>query len=104
MFDMFDKIYNEDDKVLQETIEVFQEANIVRMDKQTLKKRLETQATLLAAKEANDPIYRKYVKATKVRRKCRKLIQSKYEAKGKIKVKQFLANRKAQAHAQATKK
>lgn len=95
MFDMFEEIYNNDDRVLQETVEMLTEANIVRMDKATLKKRLLTQATLLAAKEANDPIYQKYVKATKVRRKCRKIIQGKYEAKGKIKVKQFLANRKA---------
>lgn len=95
MFDMFDEIYSNDDKVLQETMDVLQEANVVRMDKATLKKRLVTQATLLAAKDANDPIYQKYVKATKVRRKCRKIIQKKYESKGKQKVKQFLANRKA---------
>lgn len=95
MFDIFDEIYSNDDKVLQETMDVLQEANVVRMDKATLKKRLITQATLLAAKDANDKLYQKYVKATKIRKKCRKLIQKKYEAKGKMKVKQFLANRKA---------
>lgn len=94
MFDIFDEIYNNDDKVLQETMEVLTEANIVRMDKATLKKRLITQATLLSAKDANDALYHKYVKATKIRRKCRKLIQKKYEAKGKQRVKQYLANKK----------
>lgn len=94
MFDIFDEIYNNDDKVLQETMEVLTEANVVRMDKATLKKRLITQATLLSAKDANDPLYHKYVKATKIRRKCRKLIQKKYEAKGKQRVKQYLVNKK----------
>lgn len=94
MFDIFDEIYNNDDRVLQETMEVLTEANIVKMDKATLKKRLITQATLLSAKDANDKLYHKYVKATKIRRKCRKLIQKKYEAKGKQRVKQYLANKK----------
>ncbi|AST99863.1 hypothetical protein PBI_PBS1_41 [Bacillus phage PBS1] len=78
---------NTSDIILEQT---FQEANVVRMDKQTLKKRLLTQATLLAAKDANDPIYQKYVKAAKQKRHFRSQIQQKYGAKGQAKVREFL--------------
>jgi len=81
-------------KILEETFQVLCERNIIKMDKMTLKKKLFTQSTLLCAKEANDPLYVKYVRATKLRRACRQAIQEKYAAKGKIRMKQYLASQK----------
>jgi hypothetical protein len=75
---------------LEETVRVFNERNVVKMDKQTLKKRLLTQATLLAAKDANDALYTKYVKVAKAKRTFRKQIQQKYESKGRQKVREYL--------------
>jgi hypothetical protein len=75
------------DMLLEQTL---QEANVVKMDKATLKKRLLTQATLLAAKDANDPLYQKYVKHAKAKRHFRQLIQQKYQAKGQAKVREFM--------------
>jgi hypothetical protein len=75
---------------LEESVRVLNERNVVKMDKQTLKKRLLTQATLLAAKDANDPLYQKYVKVAKAKRAFRKQIQQKYEAKGRQKVREYL--------------
>jgi hypothetical protein len=75
------------DIILENTLN---EANVVKMDKATLKKRLLTQATLLAAKDANDPLYHKYVKVAKQKRHFRKLIQQKYAAKGQAKVREFM--------------
>jgi hypothetical protein len=76
--------------ILDETVRVFNERNIVKMDKKTLKKRLLTQATLLASKEANDPLYKKYVKHSKLKRQYRKQIQQKYQAKGRQKMREYL--------------
>jgi hypothetical protein len=76
------------DVILENTL---QEANVVRMDKQTLKKRLLTQATLLAAKDADDPVYHKYVKVAKQKREFRQIIQNKYRSKGAAKVREFMA-------------
>jgi hypothetical protein len=75
------------DMLLEQTL---QEANVVKMDKATLKKRLLTQATLLAAKDANDALYHKYVKHAKAKRHFRGLIQQKYQAKGQAKVREFM--------------
>jgi hypothetical protein len=75
---------------LEESVRILNERNVVKMDKQTLKKRLLTQATLLAAKEANDPVFQKYVKASKAKRAYRKQIQQKYESKGRQKVREYL--------------
>lgn len=84
MNNIFDKIASK----------ILNEANYVQMDSQTKRKRLERQATLLAAKEANDPLYFKYVSASKRRRKYRELIQQKYAARGKAKVAEYEARRK----------
>lgn len=93
MFDMYDEIYSNTDKVLDETMELLQEANVVRMDKATRKKRLLTATELTLAKESGDKLFEKYAKATKIRRKCRKLIHKKYESKAKVRVKQYLQAR-----------
>ena len=44
------------------TNKVLNETNYVSLDSATRRKRLERQATLMAAKEANDPLYIKYAK------------------------------------------
>jgi len=79
-----------DAMVFDETMQVFNERNVVKMDKQTLKRRLLSQATLLAAKEANDPIYQKYLKVAKAKRAYRKTLQQKFASKGKQKVREYL--------------
>lgn len=68
-----------------------QEANIVKMDKKTMKKKMLRRATLAAAKAANDPLYHKYLKHTKLRKQYRIQIQEKYQGKAKIVVKQWIA-------------
>jgi hypothetical protein len=78
------------DIVLEDTLKLYTEANVVKMDKTTLRKRLLTQATLLAAKDANDALYQKYVKVAKAKRHYRAQIQRKYQAKGQQKVREFL--------------
>ena len=81
--------------VLDETLKVFNEKNIIKLDKKTMRKRLLTQATLLAAKEANDPIYVKYARHSKLKRQYRQQIQERYHAKGKKKMREYLKARKA---------
>lgn len=89
------EIYNEStDTILNETFQVLNEVNKVQFDKQTLKKRLLSQAELICAKEEGSPIYDKYIKATLIRRKCRDLIHSQFSNKAKLKVKEWLKNRK----------
>lgn len=83
-----------DNRVFNETLEVLNEKNIIKMDKKTLRKKLLTQATLLSAKEADDILYKRYVKASKIRRETRSAIQVKYEAKGKRKLKEFIQTQK----------
>jgi len=76
------------------------EANVIRLDAQTARKRRLRQATLMAAREANDPLYIKYQKASKRRRALRKQIQIKYESKGKLKLGEYEARaRERQARA-----
>lgn len=82
-------------EILAEGMEVRHESNKVVMDKQTLRKRLLTQATLLACKDSGDKLYTKYLKAAKAKKHYRQLIQAKYEAKGQQKLKAFLAAQKA---------
>ena len=69
------------------------EANYISLDAQTRRKRLERQATLLAAKEANDPLYIKYEKVSKTRRRLREQIQQKYASQGKTKYYEYLQRR-----------
>lgn len=91
IFNIFSE--SSDERVLNESVRILNERNVIKMDKGTMKKRLLSQATLLAAKEANDPLYSKYVKATRIRKECRKLIQVKYASKGKTKMMTYLKNR-----------
>lgn len=94
----FDEMFEQSSyEVLEESLQVLNEVNKVQFDKQTKKKRLLTQAELICAKEAGDPLYDKYKKFTAGRKKCRVLIHNKYEAKAKVKVKDFLQRRKAAA-------
>jgi|GEM_PF-3241550 len=79
-----------DFEVITETARILQERSVVRMDKSAMRKKLLTQATLLAAKDAGDPLYKKYVKATKIRKQCRHAIQQKYASKGKAKMREYL--------------
>lgn len=86
---------NDDVECLNESYKLLTEKSIVKMDKNTLKKRLMTQATLLAAKEANSPDYAKYIKVSKAKRFYRKNIQKKFGAKGKQKYAQFIKAHRA---------
>jgi len=85
----------QEDKVLDETISYLTEANMVRMDKKTMRRRLFTQATLLAAKEDNSPLYKKYHMHSVKKRELRRQIQLKYASKGRTKVREYEARRKA---------
>lgn len=79
---------------MNEAFSVINEANIVKMDKQTMKKKMLTRATLAAAKQANDPLYHKYVKHTKLRKTYRRQIEQKYAGKASMIVKQWIAANK----------
>ena len=76
------------------TNKVLNETNYVSLDSATRRKRLERQATLMAAKEANDPLYIKYAKASKTRRKLREQIQQKYASLGKTKYYEYTQRQK----------
>lgn len=81
--------------IFNEAVQSFNEANVVKMDAKTLKKKLLSQSILLAAKDAGDPLYVKYAKASKAKREYRKQINTKYLAAGKKKMKEFLKARAA---------
>ena len=83
-----------EDKLFEESLDYLNERSIVKMDKASMKKRLLNQAILQAAKEANDPLYKKYVKATAIRKSCRETLRQKYNAKGKEKMREYLKRRK----------
>lgn len=85
---------NNELNVLEESLQLLSEVNKVVMDKATIKRRMLSRAELLVAKEEADPLYDKYVKATKIRIKTRKLIHAKYESKAKVKLKQLMIARK----------
>ena len=76
------------------TNKVLSETNYVSLDSATRRKRLERQATLMAAKEANDPLYIKYAKVSKTRRKLREQIQQKYASLGKTKYYEYTQRQK----------
>lgn len=63
------------------------------------KKRLLRMCELILAKEANDPLYSKYIKATKIRKKCRALIHEKYKGKAPQRLKMYLKEQKLAAQA-----
>lgn len=72
------------------------EANIMRLDSATARKRRLRHATLMAAKEAQDPLYFRYAKLSKARRATREKIQVKYESKGKLKLAEYEARKREQ--------
>lgn len=93
MFEV-EKILREE-AMSEETLDkILTEANIVKMDKATLKRKLLTQSILLAAKEAGDPLYEKYKKAAKLKKELRKKINAKYANAGRKKMRDFLKARK----------
>ena len=95
--DAFDAL----DAVVNESVDILNERSIVKMDKVAMRKKLMTRAILAAAKNANDPLYVKYQKASKLRRACRQAIAKKYAAQGKAIYRQYLA---AQKEAKVAKK
>lgn len=76
---------------MDEAFNVLNETNVVKMDKTTMQKKMLRRATLAAAKQADDPLYHKYVKHTKLRKTYRRQIQDKYQGKAKMIVKQWVA-------------
>lgn len=80
---------------MDESFNVLMETNVVKMDKQTMKKKMLRRATLAAAKQANDPLYHKYIKHTKLRKAYRRQIQEKYQGRANAIVKQWMAANKA---------
>lgn len=83
-----DTVLTESD-VLEETFKFLSEKSIMKLDANSAKKRMLTQASLIAAKEANDPLYVKYVKASKKRRELRAILHKKYQAQGAKKVREW---------------
>lgn len=79
---------------MNESFRVLNETNIVKMDMKTMKRRMMTRATLAAAKQADDPLYKKYVKHTKLRKTYRRQIEQKYASKAKVIVRQWMAANK----------
>lgn len=86
---------SQEDEMFDKTIKLLTESNVVRMDRNTMRKRLFTQATLAAAREANDPFYIKYNKHNKLRKKYRRLIQERFAAQGRRKLAEYDARRRA---------
>jgi len=79
---------------MNESFKILSETSIVRMDKQSMKRRMMTRASLAAAKQADDPLYHKYIKHTKLRKMYRRQIQEKYASKAKMIAKNWInANR-----------
>lgn len=92
-FDGDEDLLNESMDVMSAQ-EVFLEANIIKMDVKTLKKRLLRRCALFVAKENNDPLYAKYVKFAKAKKEMRAQIQKKYEGPAKAKLKELINRRK----------
>lgn len=77
-------------QILEATEEsLIQEQNIMRLDERTKRKRRLNQAALICAKEAQDPLYFKYQKAARARKKYRNLIRQKYATKAKLKLSEY---------------
>jgi len=67
------------------------EANVIKLDNQTMKKKMIRRAELAAAKAADDPLYHKYIKHSKLRKQYRRAIHEKYNSKANIIYKQWVA-------------
>lgn len=87
---MKNKLTPIEEQIFQATEEaLLQEQNIMRLDDRTKRKRKLNQAALICAKEANDPLYFKYQKAARNRKKYRDMIRQKYATKAKLKVSEY---------------
>ena len=82
---------NEDLDLFDDDYNLINESNYIMLDSATKRKRLLRQATLLAAKENQDPLYLKYVSVSRRRRSLREKIQQKYASKGRQKLAEFEA-------------
>jgi len=67
------------------------EANVIKLDQQTMKKKMIRRAELAAAKNADDPLFHKYIKHSKLRKQYRRAIHEKYNSKANIIYKQWVA-------------
>jgi len=74
----------------EEDASLLQERSIVKLDKKAKLSQLISRSTTVAAKEANDPLYKKLEKVNKQRMKLKKAIDKKYAAKGRKRAKQVL--------------
>jgi len=84
-----------DDMVFEETFQYLSEKNkVINVTKAGVKKRLMNQSVLQCAKEANDPMYAKYVKATNLRKQCRETLRSKYQSQARKKMMGYLTRKK----------
>jgi hypothetical protein len=94
---LYENIYGTTDKILDECVNVLNETkngNVkIVQNKKTRRRILLTRCELICAKEHNDPLFLKYKKATKIRKKARKMIHEKYETPAKAKLMQYLKNR-----------
>ena len=94
MNEAFDIIYenaNAGENSALEENSALNEANVIKLDNQTMKKKMIRRAELAAAKAADDPLYHKYVKHTKIRKQYRRQIHDKYNSKANIIYKQWVA-------------
>ncbi|ALN97897.1 hypothetical protein Bp8pS_218 [Bacillus phage vB_BpuM-BpSp] len=74
---------------------LLQEASVVRMDKQALRRKMITRASLLAAQANNDPLFTKYQKHSRLRRHFRLEIKKKYNSKAKSLANDYMRKQKA---------
>jgi len=70
---------------------VINEANVVKLDNKTMKKKMLRRAELAAAKNSDDPLFHKYLKHSKLRKHYRRQIHDKYNSKAMIIYKQWIA-------------
>jgi len=70
------------------------EANVIKLDQQTMRKKMIRRAELAAAKHADDPLFHKYMKHSKLRKQYRRQIHDKYNSKAVIIYKQWVASNK----------
>lgn len=89
--------------ILDESMEIMNqnilnEKSIVKMDKQTIRKRMLNQAVLAVADERKDPMYIKYQKATRLRMKMRSALRKKYGSQARSKLSEYIYARQQNAH------
>ena len=65
---------------------------IVKLSKQARRNHMIQKSTIVLAKEANDPMYKKLIKALKIRRKATDYIYKKYYSKAVARVRRTISN------------